>query len=124
MPFGRYAWKSRDGRTGHGRSALLSFQILHTGSHTNDLARLHAIIDEVSAHHPDLVLFGGDYVDRRWIAAASTPPRAIAAALARVHAPLGRYAVLGNHDYAYDGRAVTRPWPISTFLCSTTRFKA
>jgi predicted MPP superfamily phosphohydrolase len=30
------------------------------------------------------------------------PPRAIAAILARLEAPLGHFAVLGNHDYTYD----------------------
>ena len=41
-------------------------------------------------------LFGGGRV----------PPRTIAAILSRLKAPLGRFAVLGNHDYIYDEHAV------------------
>jgi predicted MPP superfamily phosphohydrolase len=78
----------------------------HTGSHTNDVARLHALLEEVSAHHPDLVLFGGDYVNLQWVGGGRVPPHTIAAALARAHAPLGRFAILGKHDCAYDASAV------------------
>jgi len=34
------------------------------------------------------------------------PPNIIAAVLSRLEAPLGRFAVLGNHDYVYGARAV------------------
>lgn len=34
------------------------------------------------------------------------PPRTTAAALSRLQAPLGRFAILGNHDYVYGERAV------------------
>src|SRR5262249_28619976 len=80
----------------------------HTGSHANDIARLDTIVDEVTALRPDLVLFGGDYVNLQWIGGGRIPPNTIAAVLARTRAPLGRYAILGNHDYTYDDRAVTR----------------
>ena len=80
----------------------------HTGSHTNDVSRLHAIMYEVSAHRPDLVLYGGDYVNLQWIGSGRVPPHTIAAALARVDAPLGRYAILGNHDYVYGDRIIRR----------------
>jgi predicted MPP superfamily phosphohydrolase len=80
----------------------------HTGSHTNDVARLHALMEEVCAHHPDVVLFGGDYVNLQWIGGGRVPPYTIAAALGRAHAPLGRFAILGNHDCSYDASAVAR----------------
>jgi predicted MPP superfamily phosphohydrolase len=80
----------------------------HTGSHANDVARLEAIVEEVTAYRPDLVLFGGDYVNLQWMGGGRVPPHTIAAVLARTRAPLGRYAILGNHDYTYDSRAVTR----------------
>ena len=34
------------------------------------------------------------------------PPRTIAAVLSRLEAPLGRFAILGNHDYVYGEHAV------------------
>lgn len=48
----------------------------------------------LQAEHPDLIVLGGDYVtlrDRRYMAPC-------AEALAGLTAPLGVYAVLGNHD--------------------------
>jgi predicted MPP superfamily phosphohydrolase len=80
----------------------------HIGSHANDIERLHGIVEEVTAYRPDLVLFGGDYVNLQWIGGGRVPPHTIAAVLARTPAPLGRYAILGNHDYTYDDRAVMR----------------
>src|SRR5947208_3406122 len=35
----------------------------HTGSHTGDVARLEAIVEEAAAHAPELVLLGGDFVN-------------------------------------------------------------
>ena len=79
---------------------------LHTGSHSDDVARLNAIVDEAAALLPDLVLFGGDYVNMQPFGGGRVPPRTIAAALSRLEAPLGRFAILGNHDYVYGERAV------------------
>ena len=78
----------------------------HTGSHSADVARLDAIIAEASSFQPDLALFGGDYVNMQLFGGGRVPPSTIAAALARLHAPLGRFAVLGNHDYEYGARDV------------------
>ena len=79
---------------------------LHTGSHSDDVARLNAIVDEIAALAPDLVLFGGDYVNMQPFGGGRVPPRTTAAALSRLQAPLGRFAILGNHDYVYGERAV------------------
>jgi predicted MPP superfamily phosphohydrolase len=80
---------------------------LHTGSHSDDVVRLNAIVDDAAALAPDLVLFGGDYVNMQPFGGGRVPPRTIAAILSRLEAPLGRFAILGNHDYTYDERAVT-----------------
>ena len=73
----------------------------HLGSHTGDVARLTAIADEVVALTPDLVLFGGDYVNMQLFGGGRVPPRIIAGILSRIAAPCGRFGVLGNHDYVY-----------------------
>jgi uncharacterized protein len=78
----------------------------HTGSHAGDVARLEAIIAEAATFAPDVALFGGDYVNMQPLGGGRVPPRVIAAALARLPAPCGRFAVLGNHDFYYDPRAV------------------
>lgn len=49
---------------------------------------------------PDLVLLGGDQLDRRVDAA----PEPLLAELARLRAPLGVYGVWGNHDYGSFGQ--------------------
>jgi uncharacterized protein len=78
----------------------------HTGSHLGDVARLDSIMAEAARLTPDLVLFGGDYVNMQLFGGGRVPPWAIASILSRINAPLGRFAILGNHDYDYDERAV------------------
>jgi predicted MPP superfamily phosphohydrolase len=56
--------------------------------------RVRRLVEQVNALGPDLVVLGGDYVY------ANTGYEASCfAELARLQAPLGRFAVLGNHDY-------------------------
>jgi predicted MPP superfamily phosphohydrolase len=74
---------------------------LHVGSHAGDVARLARIADEAAALAPDLALFGGDYINMQLFGGGRVPPRVVAALLARIKAPLGRFAILGNHDYVY-----------------------
>jgi uncharacterized protein len=78
----------------------------HAGSHTGDVARLRAIVSEAAAFKPDLVLHGGDFVNMQMFGGGRLAPRAIAAILARLDAPLGRFATLGNHDYVHGADAV------------------
>lgn len=54
-----------------------------------------AWVDATQAQDPDLVLIGGDLVDG--LVAADVEP--LIAELSRLRAPLGVYAVWGNHDY-------------------------
>jgi hypothetical protein len=81
---------------------------LHVGSPYNDLAKLRRIVDETNAAGSDLVLLAGDYVITGVVGGTFTRPGAIAAVLHDLHAPLGVWAVLGNHDWWLDGRAVRR----------------
>jgi predicted MPP superfamily phosphohydrolase len=68
--------------------------------------RLAGVVDQVNALHPDLILLGGDYVNGSKGYEASA-----FAELARLKAPLGTFAVLGNHDYAHPGGDVNDPAP-------------
>ncbi len=56
--------------------------------------RVRSLVERVNALEPDLVVLGGDYVYAETDYEASC-----FAELALLEAPLGRYAVLGNHDY-------------------------
>jgi len=64
-----------------------------TPQHLLDLA-----VDRLIEARADLLLLGGVFVSLRAADAAS-----LVARLAAVPAPLGRYAVLGNHDHDSDG---------------------
>ncbi len=79
----------------------------HTGSHLDDVSRLNLIIDEAASYSPDLALFGGDYVNMQLFGGGRVPPRTIATILSRLETPLGRFAILGNHDFVYDEHAVS-----------------
>jgi predicted MPP superfamily phosphohydrolase len=51
----------------------------------------------INAAAPDLVVFSGDLIDH--YDAYQGEPGAISAELAKIKAPLGKFAVFGNHDY-------------------------
>jgi uncharacterized protein len=74
------------------------------------LRRLRSIVDATNALNPDLVLLLGDYAAgyqiRKW--GRTIPSRAWAETLAQLKAPLGRHAVLGNHDWWDDRTAQQR----------------
>ena len=60
--------------------------------------RLAAVVDRINAEKPDLILLLGDFVNRT---GANPPLAGSGNELRRLHAPLGVFAVLGNHDYRY-----------------------
>lgn len=80
---------------------------IHLGNASMDRARLDRIVDQVNALKPDLVLIGGDFLADYDKPQAKARSRLIAESLARLKAPLGTVAVLGNHDYNTDPQAVT-----------------
>jgi len=89
------------------RIAVLSD--LHIGSPHVGLDKLRTIVEKTNAEQPDLVVLLGDFVTggpngRR--AGGFVEPELTAAELKKLHAPLGVYAVLGNHDWWYDGDRV------------------
>jgi predicted MPP superfamily phosphohydrolase len=57
---------------------------------------------------PDLVALLGDFADPAVALGHRVEPDEVAAALAGLEAPLGRYAVLGNHDWDEHGAAMPR----------------
>jgi uncharacterized protein len=93
------------GRSGT-RIALLSD--LHVGSPHIDLDKLDEVVRRTNAARPDLVLILGDLVIQDVIGGRFVPPERIAPALGRLRAPLGVYAVLGNHDRWLDTTRVLR----------------
>jgi uncharacterized protein len=70
--------------------------------------RVAEIVAEINALEPDLIVLLGDYVSMMRLSTSHVPPKATAAVLARLQAPLGVHAVLGNHDWWLDGRYIRR----------------
>jgi predicted MPP superfamily phosphohydrolase len=79
---------------------------LHVGSPFNGLAKLQRVVSLTREAKPDLILLGGDYVIHGVLGGSFVEPETIAAALARLSAPMGIYAVLGNHDWWYGAAKV------------------
>ena len=81
---------------------------LHVGSPYRSLANLKEIVAATNAERPDLIVVLGDFVIEGVVGGRFVEPEPIAAELAALHAPLGVIAILGNHDWWYDGERVRR----------------
>ena len=79
---------------------------LHVGSPWNGVANLRRVVGRANAARPDLVLLLGDYVIRGVRGGEFVAPEDVAAELAQLSAPLGVFAVLGNHDWWFDGQRI------------------
>ena len=89
------------------RIAVLSD--LHIGSPHVGMDKLRTIVEKTNAENPALVVLLGDFVTggpngTRW--GGFVEPEMTAAELKKLHAPLGVFAVLGNHDWWYNGERV------------------
>jgi predicted MPP superfamily phosphohydrolase len=72
------------------------------------LEGIAAIVERLNAEGGDLVLLLGDYVSERRLSSGFIDPHDTAPILGRLKAPLGVYAVLGNHDWWWDGPEMRR----------------
>lgn len=81
---------------------------LHIGSPWTGVAKLDRVVTAINAGRPDVVVLLGDFVTQGVMGGRAVTPEAIASRLSNVHAPLGVYAVLGNHDWWLGARRVAR----------------
>jgi uncharacterized protein len=81
---------------------------LHVGSPFNGVDKLRAAVARTNAARPDVVCILGDLVIQGVVGGRFVPPEAIALELARLRAPAGALAVLGNHDAWLDHDRVER----------------
>jgi len=79
---------------------------LHVGSPHWGLSRLHELVQRVNAERPDLILLGGDYLINDVWFGSHVEADPIAMELGQLRAPLGVFAVLGNHDWWNNGPKV------------------
>ncbi len=79
---------------------------IHTGSPFNHLDKLDEIVQTTNSADPDMVLLAGDYVIQGVVGGTETTIEVIAEHLGKLEAPMGVYAVLGNHDWWLDATRV------------------
>lgn len=95
---------------------LVHFSDLHLG-HYSGLEDVQRVVDCIRQEKPDLICFTGDLVDE------ST--RLVSGAvriLRQLEAPLGKFAVLGNHDYrAGEQQVVREAWSDAGFAVLDNR---
>ncbi len=81
--------------------------------------RVASIVEQTNALGADMVVLLGDFVATHRFVAEAEDKQAWAAALARLSAPLGVHAVLGNHDWWEDIQVQRRrsgPTPVGEAL--------
>lgn len=78
---------------------------IHAGSNGTTAERIRSVGERLSARNPDAVLLLGDFVVHGKLMGVVSAEET-AQALKSVRAPLGVYAVLGNHDWWHDGPRV------------------
>lgn len=81
---------------------------LHAGEPHMTEHRIHTIVDRTNEVGADLIILLGDYVATHRFVERTVSFEVIARVLARLQAPLGTHAILGNHDWWVDEEAQSR----------------
>src|SRR5436190_310903 len=81
---------------------------IHVGGPFIDDKKLRLIVERTNQLHPDLTVLLGDYMSPNSWHSHRVEPEVTAAVLKDLHASLGVYSVLGNHDWWYNGQKVGR----------------
>ncbi len=81
---------------------------LHAGGPDMTLPRIRRVVDTANALKSDVIVLLGDYTATYRFANDPVPCAAWAEELARLAAPFGQWAILGNHDWWHDIAGVRR----------------
>jgi len=87
---------------------------LHVGAPHIGLEKLRSIVERTNREHPDAVVLLGDFMiggpNRRGGVRGGSyvEPEVIAQELSGLRAPLGVFAVIGNHDWWFDGERMSQ----------------
>jgi uncharacterized protein len=81
---------------------------LHAGVPYVGRDAIRRAVDALNARAPDVHLLLGDYLDASQILRRELKPEVVAQELARLDAPLGTIAVIGNHDWRNSGDRIWR----------------
>lgn len=72
-------------------------------------------MEKMNALHPDVVVFTGDLIDK--FGSYKAEREEAKSILQKIHAPLGKYAVFGNHDRGGEVVYFIKVYGGSWFLC-------
>jgi uncharacterized protein len=75
---------------------------LHAGGPDMLLPHVRRVVDAANGLKSDIVVLLGDFIATYRFPSERVPDPAWAAELARLEAPLGKWAILGNHDWWHD----------------------
>lgn len=81
---------------------------IHPGSPFVDEEKLRKLVSLTNEQQPDLIVLLGDYMVREQFYRRVIDPEVTASILKDFKAPLGVYAVVGNHDWWFDGVRVRK----------------
>jgi len=81
---------------------------LHAGGPDMPLSHVRRVVDTANELKSDLVVLLGDYIARYRFKTVQIPDELWSGELARLAAPLGTWAILGNHDWWFDLSRVRR----------------
>ncbi len=87
---------------------VVALSDLHVGAPHITLDKVREVVRRSNEQQPDLIVLLGDYVIQDVIGGSFTEPEAFVEILKDLRAPLGVYAVLGNHDWWLGRERVTR----------------
>lgn len=88
------------------RIAVLSD--IHADDWFIDDKKLRTIVERTNQLQPELIVILGDYMSTNGNVTRRVEPEHFGPILKDLHAPLGVYSVLGNHDWWYSGIQVRR----------------
>jgi predicted MPP superfamily phosphohydrolase len=97
----RYAPKPKQWPAGRKLSIGVIADI-HAGGPNVGLSRVAQVVDTCNALDCDIIVLLGDFVANHPFVTETVPYEAWADQLARLKAPLGVWAILGNHDWWHD----------------------
>ncbi|MCR8645988.1 metallophosphoesterase [Paenibacillus sp. N1-5-1-14] len=74
---------------------IVQISDIHLGDHYST-SQLNKLVQQINAQKPDIVVFTGDLIDNYHEYSGNND--AISSALKNINAPLGKFAIYGNHD--------------------------
>lgn len=102
--------------TGQAPLRIVIASDLHVAGPDMPPERVTKLVAQMNALKPDLILFAGDFVSDKRVATRLISASEGLAPLAKLNAPLGKIAVMGNHDHWRNVSAIETALRSSGFI--------